>query len=323
MADSPPTIQKFGGVPDRRAFSVGLGGSVAQVSRKGNVSLAALLRVLLPAGGYVAIFSGRTASLQAYFDESMTNEALPLTSVSGYLFEPEEYLAFEEGMKAVLRENDLSYFRMVECLHLQEQFAKYPKESKQPGIIETEVIRLTRKHAVMGVGGVASEALYNLIQPAGHEDLCGAYAFLCQWCLAEIGRWCDRHAFTGDISYFFEAGCADQIEANRIMNNISLVPDLMSRYRFHSHTFVKKGKLRGLEAADMLAWFIRRQGEDEEDRRRSRPFRTERRKDFQALIGRSEVELREIEHRYKFFDEESLRAHFSEPINADPAQRWY
>jgi len=291
--------------------------------RKGNVSLVYLLKALLPNGGYVAIFSGQSENLEAYFDESMTNEALPLTSVSGYLFEPQEYLAFEEGMKALLHKKELSYFRMSECLHLTEQFAKYAKNSDEPRIIETEVIRLTRKHALMGVGGVVSEAMYNLIRPAGHEDLCGAYAFLCQWCLAEIGKWCDRNSFNGDIAYFFEAGCTDQIEANRIMNNVSLVPDLMRQYRFHSHSFVRKGKLRGIEAADMLTWFIRRQGEDEENKRRGRPSRVERRKDFQALIGRTELELRGIEHRYKFFDEASLQGHFSEPINADPAQRWY
>jgi hypothetical protein len=162
-----------------------------------------ILQVLLPHGGYVAVFTRQSNNLVAYFDESMSGRKLPLTSVAGYLFEPREYLEFDKGMKKVLREHKLCYFRMAECLHWTDEFSKYSKTSPEPEIIEREVIRLIRKHAVLGVGAAVSEALYNLMQPAVQEKICGVYAMLCQWCLAEIGNWADRKNFHGDIAYFF------------------------------------------------------------------------------------------------------------------------
>jgi hypothetical protein len=76
--------------------------------------------------------------------------------------------------------------------------------------------------------------------------------------------------------------------------------------------------MRGLQAGDMLAWFTRR---DKEDTDRDPPRK--RRKDFQALIGFTSSEMKQIEHRYKYFDALSLKEFFSDPDNSDPAIRWY
>jgi hypothetical protein len=283
------------------------------------------LGILLPANrGYVALFTRSSDDLVAYFDESMGPHRLPMTSVAGYLFEPNAYLDFDKGMRKLLRDNEMCFFRTQDCFHLDGWFKQFRgTDSKRPNEIEREVIGLIRKHAVLGVGAAVSEARYLLLQPAIVDLVMGgAYSMLCQWCLAEIGLWCDRNNFNGKIAYFFEAGCPSQKDANAILDKISRNPEFVRRYRYGSHGFIPKMRMRGLQAGDMLAWFSRREAEEvgkilEGVRPR------DRRKDFQALLGNTDDELKEIEHRFKYFEDESLKSFLSDDQNTDPVLRWY
>jgi len=282
------------------------------------------ISTILPSGGAVALFSRSSENLVAYFDESMEPTPLPMMSVAGYLFEPSEYVVFDTSMRALLREKKLCYFRMTECNNRIEQFARYKNtDSAEPLEIEKEVIRLIRKHAMLGVCAAMSEAKYELLQPRHMENVMGsAYTALCQWCLAEIGKWADRERFSGEIACYFESGAKDQREANRVLDEISRHPQFSKWYRYGSHGFIGKMKARGLQAADLYAWFGRREAlaEAQMSSGGSAPAR---RKDFQALIGATEEQLKHIKHSFKYFDDESLKSFLSDEQNTDPALRWY
>jgi hypothetical protein len=282
------------------------------------------LRILLPVGGCVALFTKSSDNVVSYFDESMSEGKLPITCVAGYIFEPSAYLEFDAGMKAILRKYKLCYFRAAECFHLTDQFKKYDRNSPDPELIERDVIRLIRKHAVYGVAAAVSEALYLLLQPRVHEQIMGGcYSMLCQWCLGAVGRWAKENKLRGEVAYFFEAGCPSQSEANRDLNRISGVPALKRMYRYGSHSFVPKAKMRGLQAADLLAYFCRREADELGRILADQPPLRNRRKDFQALIGTSKKELSELKHIFQYFDDESLKELFSHPENSDPSMRWY
>ena len=248
----------------------------------------------------------------------------PMTAVAGYLFEPHAYVEFEKGMKQLLRENKMCYFRMPDSIKLRGLFEDFQGlNSDQPEKIKREVIRLTREYAVIGVGAAVSEARYQLLQPRHLEKIMsGAYGMLCQWCLAEIGLWARREKFEGKISYFFEAGCPSQKDANSVLNKISEKDEFKRQYRYGSHDFIPKMQRRGLQAADMLAWFSRREAEDR-GKILSGVRPRDRRKDFQALIGNTNAELKRIKHFFKYFDDESLKSFVSDDQNTDPALRWY
>jgi hypothetical protein len=272
----------------------------------------------------MAVFTKSSHDLVAYFDESMGEGRLPMTAVTGYLFEPHAYLKFERGMKHLLRENKMCYFRMADSIKLRGVFEKFQiVDPDQPEKIKREVIRLTREYAVIGVGVAVSEARYQLLQPRHLEKIMtGAYGMLCQWCLAEIGSWAKRQNFNGKIHYFFEAGCSSQSDANAVLNKISNNEEFKRQYRYGSHDFIPKMQRRGLQAADMLAWFSRREAEDT-GRLLSGVQTKGRRKDFQALIGNTNAELKTIGHLFKYFDDESLKSFVSDDQNTDPALRWY
>jgi hypothetical protein len=73
----------------------------------------------------MAVFTKSRDDLVAYFDESMGEGPLPMTAVAGYLFEPYAYFEFEKGMKHLLRENKICYFRMADTIKLRGSFAKF------------------------------------------------------------------------------------------------------------------------------------------------------------------------------------------------------
>ena len=86
------------------------------------------LQILLPNGGIVALFTRSSDNLVAYLDESIENQSLPVMSVAGYLFEPEPYLKFCNGMDALLGPMGIQYFRMFECNDASGQFLGKTKD---------------------------------------------------------------------------------------------------------------------------------------------------------------------------------------------------
>lgn len=295
-------------------------GCVDVAVRPSNIEL--WLRSLLPMGGYVAIFSGRNGDLNSYFDESMDSGNLPMMTVAGYLFERDAYAAYDAEITKLF-DGRIEYFRATECFHRAGEFANFPEPSTVPEEIERGVIKLTREHAVFGVGVAVSEATYNLLLPMHSEVIMGgAYSMLCQWCLQAMSQWTVEHPFTGEIVYNFEAGCKDQADANRDLNEIAKRPEFASRYRYGGHGFYPKRKFKGLQSADLLAYFCRREAQEQKTIL-SGDVPRNRRKDFQALIGFTENELRIIPHKFKYFHEEALKAFFSQDDNSDVSMRWY
>jgi hypothetical protein len=233
------------------------------------------IRMLLPDGGIVAAFTG-DQPLAAYADESITapgevsRGTIPVTSVAGYLFESDKYLLFSDGMAEIRERYGIPYFRMSLC-----NAASHVFKEKDCDAIEREVISLIRLHAILGCGASIANETLKLVQPIGQDNT--PYSMLCQWLMWDISKWADGNRFDGEVAYHF----------------------------YRSHTFIPKEKEVGLQAGDLLAWFARREGEYIESLRfggKNLP----RRKDFQALLGNTESELREPEHRYKHLDAEAL-----------------
>jgi hypothetical protein len=104
---------------------------------------------------------------------------------------------------------------------------------------------------------VSFELKYRDLLPSAAQHgikIVSPYAICCYWCLMYARIWANRNNYQGDIAYFFESGHASQGEANRIMNDIFLVDELRSFYRYASHTFADKRKVLPLQTGDILAW---------------------------------------------------------------------
>jgi hypothetical protein len=190
------------------------------------------------------------AMFEAYFDESGSHDGSAALCVAGYLFEKEQCRALDLEWKAVLDKFKLPYFRMSSCAHGNFPFNNLSKEQRIE--VETQMIGIIRSHMLFGTAISVNEDEYDSWPIKSH--LGTAYAYCCWQSLAAIYVWMNDNKINGDIAYFFESGHAFQTEANEVMNEIFKLPDLRAQYRYLSHAFVDKKKVRPVQTADILAW---------------------------------------------------------------------
>jgi len=195
------------------------------------------------------------AFLEAYFDESYSDEAPHILAVAGYLFEKERCLEFDTKMKALLEQYGLPYFHMVDCAHGNQPFKNLDKTKRIE--VATRVISLIREHAMIGVAFGLDQDDYRTTFPEGfalrglrYDD---PYSYCCHTCIEAIQGWLDRHGIAGKVSYFFESGHASAPKAQTLMDQIFKERNLRSDYRYAAHGFVPKTH-RPVQSADMLAW---------------------------------------------------------------------
>jgi hypothetical protein len=222
---------------------------------KAHAHLCTLLEVLLPQDrGYAVL-------MLAFFDESGTETGSRLMCVAGYVFTPESYRQFDLEWADKLRAAGIGYWHTVRSVRQRGPFA---------GKTDREVAALARAlrgsiyhHAAIGAVASVCEGEFNTMAPAGWFDDYGtAYTVCAQICLSRIQLWADENGIDGPFAYFFESGHRDQKEANAHMHLVATDANLRAQFRYGSHSFADKKAMRGLQAADMLAWSYRRTVKD-------------------------------------------------------------
>ncbi|MGA2106892.1 MAG: DUF3800 domain-containing protein [Syntrophorhabdales bacterium] len=209
--------------------------------------LARLLDVVLPAGGYVV------QMVEAYFDESGSHDGSPVLCVAGYIFEKDSCVKMDSEWSAVLKEFDLPFFRMSRCAHKIKPFNKLTKD--QCIEVEKKMIGIIKDRASYGIAVTIEPKVYDVEGPKRSEIRLKSAYTLCAWeAIAGVSWWADKINYTGEIAYFFESGHRNASDTNDIMNRLFKKPDLRKDYRYSSHTFADKKKVRPLQAADLLAW---------------------------------------------------------------------
>lgn len=126
-----------------------------------------------------------------------------------------------------------------------------------------------------------------------------AYSFTATSCLAGVHNWADKRHFDGEIAYFFENGHKHQGEANELLNKMVQQPILRERFRYVSHTFADKRRVRLLQVADVIAWHWFK-----EQKRIIEGKRPNMRADTAALMGPNQ---RGVEFKALDYDADSLR----------------
>lgn len=212
------------------------------------------------------------ALIQAYFDESISGDYL---CVAGYVFTKGKVKHLDAQWRKMLREYGLPYFRMSACAHGNSPFDKLSDADRDK--VARKAIALICEFAALGIATTVNQRQYEekVHNPYGFQ---GPYEF-CAWnCLMGVRRWIEDEGRKGDVAYVFEAGHASQSKANRLMQKLFESDKLRSSYRYVSHTFVDKVKVRPVQSADVIAWQWLKDRKNEAEGR-------SRRKDLVALLS--------------------------------------
>lgn len=215
------------------------------------------------------------AVMEAYFDESGTHEGSPFVCVAGYLFEKGNAADLDAKWQGMLKEKGLDFFRMSDCAHRTGPFKGWSESDTTN--LEIRAIELVKVYATHGFAASVDLDDFHLIPNLGLFD--SAYSFSCLQMLLGVKQWADAHKFCGEIAYIFESGALHQSEANAFMNKVFKIPQMKTDFRYSTHDFKGKSKVKQLQCADLLAWHWFTHN------RRMREGKGKR-KDFRSLLGK-------------------------------------
>lgn len=213
--------------------------------------------------------------LAAYFDESESQGAPPnVMTVAGYLIKDTQAKRMTREIGKGHERFGIPYFHQSECAQGNGVYAHLSK----PQCVEAQdyLRAIIKRRTIMGVGANINIDDYERIVGVG-PDTPTPYAYAMIGAMNAIRNWIDRTGFDGEIAYFFEDGYKDERNGKRFIDYLMYGRGL-EPYRLVSHAHVNKRSYFPLQAADMLAWYTN------QEFTRHKSGRTERRKDFAALL---------------------------------------
>lgn len=89
--------------------------------------------------------------VEAYFDESGSDDGSEVLCVAGYIFEKDARVELDSRWQEVLKNYGLPFFRMSACAHGVEPFDALTLNQRIE--VEKEMIALIKKYSAYGVGG--------------------------------------------------------------------------------------------------------------------------------------------------------------------------
>lgn len=218
--------------------------------------------------------SGLVLAIGGYFDESERREAGEPICVGGYLFKPAAYVKFKrQWNRTVLRhkQRGFTHFHMTDLCCGQ---AEYKGLSIA---VRVEILNLAvdaiAKHAYGGIGIYFEQAEFERVAPPEWAHAFGSiYSAACHLCLQTTAFWLNEWHSPMRVLYVFERGHKFQAEADEVLSAIGKNEDARKAFRYRNHLFEDKKTECGLQAADLLVWFITKAGVGAQISRSFRPF---------------------------------------------------
>jgi hypothetical protein len=194
-------------------------------------------------------FCPRTvALLQAYFDESERGNGL--LCVAGY--------GFKSSQARKLTKEFRDVFGMYGGFHMKDLVSR---TKGFEGISDPDRVRLVKEAVSIvkrrfsyGVAVTVNIDEYRRLAPRFIRGLRNPYPFLCHLAMTAMVKRAGDYDDPDPITYVFEAGHADQGEAELMVGQMNSSPELRKHYQYHGHAFLPKPDAVPLQAADLLAW---------------------------------------------------------------------
>lgn len=205
--------------------------------------------------------------LEAYVDDSASEVGDRRLFLAAYINEADQWAAFSSAWSAVLASPPaIAYFKMVEAQNLRGQFKGWSAEARDAKVMDLADL-IPRFRCWSAHASVSREDYAAILKPASPEPLKAPY-FACWWTLIDtVAQYHASLGFQGmppvDFTFDQQDGVGDDAALwygwlkdgrNEIREHLGATPV------FRDDKFVP-----ALQAADMLAWHIRRRHERGEE----------------------------------------------------------
>jgi hypothetical protein len=206
------------------------------------------------------------AFIRAFFDDSASEIGDRRLFLAGYINRAESWALFSEAWDEELRADPaIEYFKMVEAQNLRDQFSwrkgwnEQNREQKLRGL--ARVIR--HFEPISFQVSIDREFFYRTVTPVSPRGLANPYFDCVGAVVAKVADFAAAAKFDGPVEFIFDK--QDGVEDDITMFFAQMVPHFHRRIRRKIEgvpKFVDDKAFRPLQAADMLAWHLRREHED-------------------------------------------------------------
>lgn len=202
------------------------------------------------------------AFLHAYIDDSATDMRDRRLFMAGYLTRADKWALFTEAWDEELRSPpSIEYLRMVEANNLRDQFKGWTEQARDEKL--RGLARVIRHFEPFSFEfSISRELNDKILKPVSLRGLGNAHFSCCFSVVSGVARFAASQGIRAPIQFVF-----DQQEG--VDKDIGLLFDMMKQHLpsqaqkliSGAPQFEDDKKLLPLQAADMLAWHIRREYE--------------------------------------------------------------
>ena len=195
--------------------------------------------------------------LTAYFDDSGTDLKSDVAVVAGYLSSVANWESFAKSWQSLLNEYGINRMRRTDLEGFHGEFQSWNQDRTKQIAFIRKAHRIIHQFTYTGVGGAMIKADFNRVVPKEFaRDYAGLYAWCAYSCVIDIGKWCDKHSYSGIVNYVFEAGTIGLGQVSAMLEAVH--KDLALQQKHHIGTWSSGTKaILPLQAADTVAyeWF--------------------------------------------------------------------
>lgn len=148
----------------------------------------------------------------------------------------------------------LPYFHMNECNMGKGEFTHLGEDECDQ--CAREAIRIARKYTLHGHSFVLDQTEYReVLQDEGFD--CDPYTFMVWSAYTHVNRWVHENRQNERITLFFENGYKTQPRANELLRLLA-DDEWGGKNHLEHYEFVDKAHSEPSQAADLIAWHVRR-----------------------------------------------------------------
>lgn len=200
--------------------------------------------------------------LIGFFDESESPLGQKPIAVAGFLFTRAGYASFyREWKRTVLRHGTsrFAHFHMTDLYAGKGVYAGILIPERVE-IFENAITAISRNiHASVGVYFDQQE--FEEVAPAEWAHYFGSiYTAACHMCIQATAYGLREWQSSSKVHFTFESGYKFQAQANSLLERIRNDPAATRDFRYSGHSFDEKEQSFGLQAADLFAWNVVKNG---------------------------------------------------------------
>lgn len=196
--------------------------------------------------------------LESYVDDSGSGDP-PVYLLAGFVARGERWLEFlERWSEALDGPPKLNYFKMSEAAALEGQFKGWTEEEREDRL--SRLVNIIKDHVLLGMSSVVYHRDYNdVIRDKISPEVDSPYWLMYHAIMEIVYRWEIHNGITEKVNFIFDEQFkqSDIVQASWTVYYEQSPPELKKLFG-ERPTHKRDIDTYPLQAADMLAWHIRR-----------------------------------------------------------------